>query len=306
VLRVVRELPKLVVVLLVCSALPLASLLLSLGNTPLGAGSGSGFVRSVSAASLGLGDINPGFGSNPLRETNCINCVITLAESQNNMLNYGCVGPACALPSQPQNNAVVQSYFGVDEIYDSGNFRGVLNAAEETFQKRGISQGIVARYSRNGDVGHVFNSIIEVVDPVTGKLKITFPDGQSGIFHCIEAMLNDEDSLWSFYPVKPKGYPRLLGVPDELNAPLRVAVNNSPMQRGAFPPGGPVPIQLRHGAGGPGNLFGGIGGSGNGYAGASGLMNLGAPVPPYNNRPRPPRVGSNLASGDCLNTVCPY
>jgi hypothetical protein len=66
-----------------------------------------------------------------------------------------------------------------------------------------------------------------------------------------------------------------------------------------------IPVQLRPEVGGPGSVFGGIGGSGTGYAGTSGMMNLGVPVPPYNTRPRPPRVGGT-ASGDCLNTVCPY
>jgi hypothetical protein len=67
-----------------------------------------------------------------------------------------------------------------------------------------------------------------------------------------------------------------------------------------------VPIHLRQGAGGPGNVFGGVGaGGGVGFAETAGKMNLGVPVPPYNNRPRPPRVGGT-AGGDCLNTVCPY
>jgi hypothetical protein len=68
---------------------------------------------------------------------------------------------------------------------------------------------------------------------------------------------------------------------------------------------GRLPAQLRPEAGGPGSVFGGIGGSGTGYAGTSGMMNLGVPVPPYNNRPRPSRMGGT-AGGDCLNTVCPY
>jgi hypothetical protein len=60
-----------------------------------------------------------------------------------------------------------------------------------------------------------------------------------------------------------------------------------------------VPVQLRQGAGGPGNILGGT----PGVAGTTGMMNLGAPVPPYNTSP-----GSRYGGmgGPCNVMVCAY
>jgi hypothetical protein len=255
-----------------------------------------------------LTEINPGFPA-PGRNTNCHNCAITLAEMVNNLDNHSCLGPACALPSPMGSSKNIGEYFGTQRI-KAEDFADLLYIADEFHTRSGIRQGIVTIHSKDG-IGHAFNLVINQ-DGTVKSVRIL--DAQKGAELCVEDLLSISPKSkvrWHYFPVRKNNYPRTA-------APVQSSVGPRPdlaggklgagagigARRGTFQPS--VPVQLRPGAGGPGNIFAGIGASGGaGVADTVGKMNLGVPVPPYNNRPRPSRMGGT-AGGDCLNTVCPY